>query len=294
MGPQKRQVVAYLGIHRGGVFSWEVSSMAGDWIKMRHSLKSDPRVVRIMSACDADRFRTLGGLFAAWCLFDEQTTDGFLPGYTPSVFDEIVGFPGLCAAMISVGWIEESSQGLTAVRFDEHNGRTAKRRSQESVRKMSARHADKCPQLKRTETGRNREEKRREEKSIRSPSDSSCGELESSPQQPEEPESLAVIEYPTSRTGETWTLRESHLADFRECYPGIDVLAQCRAALGWCIANPRQRKTASGMLRFLNGWLTKAQNQARGSPPAKPTTTDVIEQARRLREERAKWESTQS
>lgn len=128
--------------------------MAGDWIKMRKSLPSDPRLVRIMSALKADRFRTLGGIMSAWCLLDDHTEDGRLDGYTPDVFDSFIGFPGLCQAMIDVGWIRETPQGIEAVNFTEHNGQTAKRRAQDSVRKMSAREADK----KRT-----REEKRREE-----------------------------------------------------------------------------------------------------------------------------------
>jgi hypothetical protein len=132
--------------------------MAGDWIKMRKSLTSDPKLVRIMSALNADRFRTLGGVLSAWCLLDDQTECGNLDGYTPEVFDSFVGFPGLCQAMIDVGWMRRTSQGLEAVNFTEHNGQSAKRRMQENVRKMSARNADK----KRT-----REEKRREEKSIK-------------------------------------------------------------------------------------------------------------------------------
>lgn len=118
--------------------------MSIEWIKMRKCLLTDPRVVRIMSACKADRLQTIGGLFAAWCLFDQHTVDGMLPGYTPEVLDAIVQFPGLANAMISVGWLEyDPKSGLKATNFAEHNGQTAKRRAQESVRKMSARDADK-------------------------------------------------------------------------------------------------------------------------------------------------------
>jgi hypothetical protein len=133
--------------------------MAGDWIKMRRSLLTDPRVVRISSALNADRFRTIGGLFSAWCLFDEQTPDGNLAGYTPEVFDQIVGISGLAVAMAAVGWLEIGPDYLQATAFCEHNGQSAKRRAQESVRKMSARDADKTADKKRP-----REEKRREEK----------------------------------------------------------------------------------------------------------------------------------
>ena len=132
--------------------------MAGDWVKMRKSLLADPRVVRISSALKADRFRTIGVLFSAWCLLDEQTIDGHLEGYTEQAFDEIIGIRGIAQAMQSVGWLEIGDNFVKAPMFSEHNGQTAKRRAQESVRKMSARKADKLQ----TETG-TREEKRREE-----------------------------------------------------------------------------------------------------------------------------------
>lgn len=133
--------------------------MAGDWIKMRKELLTSPKVVRIMSACNADRLRTIGGLFAVWSLFDEQTTDGKLDAYTPKILDEFIGFPGLADGMLAVGWLEVDEKGcLIAANFEEHNGKTAKRRALENVRKVSARtsacHAD------------NLRPKRREEKRI--------------------------------------------------------------------------------------------------------------------------------
>ena len=78
--------------------------MAGEWIKMRKSLLADGRVIKMSSALKADRLRTVGGLFAAWCLFDEQTENGTLAGYTPEVLDELIHFKGMARAMESVGW----------------------------------------------------------------------------------------------------------------------------------------------------------------------------------------------
>lgn len=136
--------------------------MAGDWIKMRVDLQTHPKVFRMASALNADKLRTIGGLHAAWCLFDVHATDGQIEGYTRDVLDAMIGWPGFAAAMVAVGWLEESGETLVAPRFDAHNGKSAKRRASESERKrigrMSASDADKCP----SETG-TREEKRREE-----------------------------------------------------------------------------------------------------------------------------------
>lgn len=133
--------------------------MSGDWIKVRSDLATSPKVVRISSALKADRFRTVGGLHAAWCLFDAHSEDGVLAGYSLSVLDDMIGWQGFSAAMVSVGWLFVDGENLVLPRFDTHNGQSAKRRAQEAdrkreSRKSSASDADKL---------RTREEKRREE-----------------------------------------------------------------------------------------------------------------------------------
>lgn len=137
--------------------------MAGDWIKMNKSLPRDPRVIRIASALNADRLRTVGALFSAWCLFDEQTQDGKLEAYTPELLDELAATPGLARAMESVGWLEIGEGFLAVPRYDEHNGNPAKRRAQESERKRTAREADKRAHDMRTDPGPEKRREREEE-----------------------------------------------------------------------------------------------------------------------------------
>ncbi len=52
-------------------------------------------------------------------------------------------------------------------------------------------------------------------------------------------------------------------------YPAVDVIQQLRAMRAWLIANPKKRKTANGILRFVNSWLSREQDKggkARASP----------------------------
>lgn len=133
--------------------------MAGDWIKMRIDIGTSPKVVRIASALSADRLRVVGGLHAVWCLFDAHSEDGKLDGYTPDALDELIGFSGFAAAMISVGWLEDGGEFLAVPRFGDHNGQSAKRRAMETERKRTSR---KMSALDADEK-RTREEKRREE-----------------------------------------------------------------------------------------------------------------------------------
>jgi len=136
--------------------------MAGDWIKMRADLQTHPKVVRMMSALKADKLRVIGGLHAVWCLFDAHSEDGTLDGYTVDALDSMIGWPGFSAAMISIGWLNKNEESLSTPRFDEHNGKSAKRRASETERKRMARQEGDLSASDADEM-RSREEKRREE-----------------------------------------------------------------------------------------------------------------------------------
>jgi hypothetical protein len=130
--------------------------MAGDWIKMRLDLQTHPKVVRILSATKSDKFRAIGGLHAVWSVFDTHSVDGRLAGYTPETLDHVIGWTGFADAMIAVGWLAcDGEEALILPEFDEHNGKSGKRRAEdqkrkrnernspESVRNLSANEADK-------------------------------------------------------------------------------------------------------------------------------------------------------
>lgn len=141
--------------------------MAGDWIKMRLDLQTHPKVVRILSATKSDKFRVIGGLHAVWSVFDTHSADGRLSGYTPETLDHIIGWEGFAAAMIAVGWLgTDGDESLILPEFDEHNGKSGKRRADDQKRKRNER---KDPQSVRNLSESNddkkwtREEKRREE-----------------------------------------------------------------------------------------------------------------------------------
>jgi len=142
--------------------------MAGDWIKMRTDLFTHPKVVRISSALKADRLRTVGGLMSVWCLFDAHSVDGQLEGYSCETLDEMVGWSGFSAAMKSVGWLDETAEGLVLPDFEAHNGQSAKRRAQDADRKREGRLSASDADKKRTREEKRREEKKEEKKQTKS------------------------------------------------------------------------------------------------------------------------------
>jgi hypothetical protein len=145
--------------------------MAGDWIKMRNNLWDDPRISQLCDMTDALEATVIGGLYWLWSAADEHTEDGFMPGLSTTGIDRKTGVKGLGAALVSIGWIKDSDIGITILRFDEHNGASAKRRSADAQRKANSRNvsASDADNLQ-TDRGQNapsggaQEEKNREEK----------------------------------------------------------------------------------------------------------------------------------
>lgn len=50
------------------------------------------------------------------------------------------------------------------------------------------------------------------------------------------------------------------VSNWKELYPAVDILSELRKMKGWLDANPKRRKTKSGIMRFVNGWLSRAQD----------------------------------
>ena len=100
-----------------------------------------------------------------------------------------------------------------------------------------------------------------------------CGELPSSPP-PSEPDSsplsIVVIRLPLV-DGTEYPLLERQVEELTALYPAVDVPQQLRNMRGWLMANPKNRKTKSGIMRFVTAWLSREQNSARpGGVQQKP------------------------
>ena len=105
-----------------------------------------------------------------------------------------------------------------------------------------------------------------------------CGELPSSPP-PAEPDpsplSIVVVRLPLV-DGTEYPLLERQVEELTALYPAVDVPQQLRNMKGWLMANPKNRKTKSGIMRFVTAWLSREQNSARaGNTTAKPGKTQL-------------------
>jgi hypothetical protein len=62
--------------------------------------------------------------------------------------------------------------------------------------------------------------------------------------------------------GTSHGVTEHDVEEWKSIYPAVDVMQELRNMKGWLIANPSNRKTPKGVMRFINGWLAKQQNTA--------------------------------
>lgn len=96
---------------------------------------------------------------------------------------------------------------------------------------------------------------------------------------------LADVESITLNDGTEWKCPLVDYEEYRRLYPGVDIDNAFREMRAWCNSNPTKRKTARGIKRFVNGWLSRQQDSGRGSQTNKPVKDNNNFERRRYSEE---------
>jgi len=115
--------------------------MAGDWIKMRADLETDPDVVRTSVRTNLDEFAVVGRLHKLWSWADKHSANGLLR-VSSDYIDRLVACPGFADALVEVGWLRVRRDLLELPEWSRHNGLSAKARAGEAARKRSQRNGD--------------------------------------------------------------------------------------------------------------------------------------------------------
>lgn len=98
----------------------------------------------------------------------------------------------------------------------------------------------------------------------------------------------AVLTFPCSGRVKTWELRQNHVRELEEHFPAVDVMQQCRKAHFWAKTNPKRRKTAKNMLKWLGTvWCEPEQNkpQRRSTGPPRQRNENSVDTIARLARE---------
>ncbi len=93
------------------------------------------------------------------------------------------------------------------------------------------------------------------EKEIEKEIDTICPEVITSEQE-------VFISLPLVTGSGSFDVTIRYLNSLRPLYPAIDIEQEFRKMYAWLDSNPKNRKTARGIKRFITGWLGRAQDKA--------------------------------
>ncbi len=140
--------------------------MAGDWIKWEKGLLRKPEILQLADALGRSRYEVASLCMELWEWADDVTKDGALPGVTDAHIDAIISVSKFSSCLRVAGWLATNKNGVTYLpNWKRHNGKSAKRRALTARRNVTLRRRKR--DAARAEKAS--PEKRREEKSIRTP-----------------------------------------------------------------------------------------------------------------------------
>lgn len=82
------------------------------------------------------------------------------------------------------------------------------------------------------------------------------------------------------KDGSRFHISQTHLKEFVDAYPDVDVRDQILKMSQWLKTNPTKRKTKNGIMRFINSWIARAERAYTLKPQSyvKITTPEYIRQ----------------
>lgn len=127
--------------------------MSRDWLKIRHGLGEDPKVVAIAAALGESERYVVGLLVELWTWAEQQLDeasevpdgvsrskrDMVAHGVSREWLERRFGTPRLCEILESVGWFTSNGDTIAFPGLAEHTGVSAKKRAQAARRKRNER-----------------------------------------------------------------------------------------------------------------------------------------------------------
>lgn len=98
---------------------------------------------------------------------------------------------------------------------------------------------------------------------------------ESLPKELAEVRELPVVELPLVN-GTDYPVTQSRANEYAELYPAVDIVQELKKMRGWCLANPKRRKTKNGIEKFIHGWLAREQDRGGCTVPGARAAPDNL------------------
>lgn len=76
--------------------------------------------------------------------------------------------------------------------------------------------------------------------------------------------------------GTEFMVSEDYIEKMKPLFPAVNIRSEMRKMSAWCLNNPSRRKTKRGVTRFINSWLSTAQQEAEEKKAKGQSDTDNI------------------
>ena len=104
------------------------------------------------------------------------------------------------------------------------------------------------------------------------PEDSSEQILDSEPSE-SPPSDPPVVTIPLVKKDGEFEIHQDDIDEWQEDFPAVDVLQTVKIIRQWNIANPKKRKTATGIKQHITSWLAREQNKGHPNQRSSPLHT---------------------
>ena len=226
---------------------------------MKRTAMQHTKLKRLVRTLNVPQYAAVGILESLWHLTAREAPGGNIG----KLSDEDIAFwidwrgdhSELIKGLVSCGWLDEDAEFRLVVHdWHEHADDATKKAMSRHVQTTAdkSRHVRTSPVV----SGQN------------TPASASASALPVP--EPSQKKAITADAVPASRGKLLGTLplndrteyevREDDLARDAPLYPGVDVTQGYRAMKAYLLANPRKLKTRSGIRKFMNGWLSRAQN----------------------------------
>jgi len=113
--------------------------MAGLWIEWEKGLARKPEVLQLARILGSTPQHAAGCCMLFWEWTEDVTENGIIPGVTPADASFATGVEGIGEALLEVGWLIETDDGIVLPNWERHNGDPAKKRARNAQRMRVAR-----------------------------------------------------------------------------------------------------------------------------------------------------------
>lgn len=264
------------------------------WIKIVTDIFDDEKILIIESMPEADAMIVIW--FKLLCLAGKQNNSGVFTinnriAYTDEMFSAIFRRPVNTVRLAlktfeSLGMVEIVNGTVTIPNWGKHQSLDRIAARNEYMRNYMREYREKQKQLSAGDVDE-AACKANGEANVSAPEEE--GDIEQELDREEDKKTIGA-EQPSGRStppltpsefdiplndGSTYNVPKEDIETYKRLYQAVDVEAELRGMIGWCMSNPKRRKTNTGIKGFITRWLKKTQDEGgthkqipKNQPPA--------------------------